>query len=122
MLKILYNFKNYTYILSMWLVLFSLTPCTIKEVFFHAVDLDYAKPLNKSKTSTNSCSYSKIENRQTSGTKKSKILSRITPFSFSTNLNFALCSSKTFKDYSRISLGNSPPKYILYKRLKIDIA
>lgn len=122
MLKILYNFKNYTHILSLWLVLFSLTPCSIKEVLFHAVDLEYAKPLNKSKISKIGCSYSQIENKQTSGTKKSKINSRITPFSFSTNLNFALCSTKTFKDYSRISLGNSPPKYILYKRLKIDIA
>lgn len=122
MLKILYNLKNYTYILWMWLVLFSLTPCTIKEIFFHAVDLDYAKPLNKSKTSTNSCSYSQIENRQNLGLKSSKIINRIIPFCFSKNLNFALCSTKIFKDYSRISLGNSPPKYILYKRLKIDIA
>jgi len=120
--------KNYIedlrHILLMWFVLFSFAPCTVKEVLRHSVTTDYAKPLNKSKTTTltSSCFYSQIENQQISVVKKSKINKQIEPFDFSGNQYFAVHSAKVYGDYSKASSGNSPPKYILFKRLKIDVA
>ena len=106
----------------MWFVLFSISPCSVKEALFYSVNTDYAKPFNKSKTSApaSSCSYSQNDNTQTSVVKKSKVYKRIDPVNVSNNLYFAVLSAKVYNDYSKTS-GNSPPKYILYKRLKIDI-
>ncbi len=88
------------------------------------VSTDYAKPLNKSKTiaPTSSCSYSQNDNQQISVVKKAKINKEIEPVQVVNNLCFTVLSSKVYNDYSKTSSGNSPPKYILYKRLKIDIA
>nr|WP_298005803.1 hypothetical protein [uncultured Flavobacterium sp.] len=117
------HIKKFRHIVLMWFVLFSISPCSVKEALFYSVNTDYAKPLNKSKTSApaSSCSYSQNDNTQTSVVKKSKVYKRIDPVNVSNNLYFAVLSAKVYNDYSKTS-GNSPPKYILYKRLKIDIA
>src|SRR5690554_6142631 len=39
-------------ILLMWLILFSLAPCGVKEVFAHSLEVNYQQPFNKSKTTT----------------------------------------------------------------------
>lgn len=116
--------KNFRHIVLMWFVLFSLSPCTVKEALFHSVNTDYAKPLNKSKTTvpTSSCSYSQNDNKQISVVKKSEISKQIEPVDVADKPYFAVLSTKVYNDYSKTSSGNSPPKYILYKRLKIDIA
>lgn len=118
------HIKNCRHILLMWFVLFSLSPCTVKEALSQVVNTDYVKPLNKSKTiaPTNSCSYSQNENQQISVVKKSKINKQIEPVDVADKSHFALLSARAYNDYSKTSSGNSPPKYILYKRLKIDIA
>ena len=124
MLKTGNYIKNFRRIILMWFVLFSLSPCTVKEVFFTSINIDYSKPLNKSKTTTqtSSCAYSQNESQQISVVKKSKINKQIEPVDFTHNQYFAVHSVKIDNDYSKTSSGNSPPKYILYKRLKIDIA
>ncbi len=118
------HIKKFRHIVLMWLVLFSLSPCTVKEALFHSVNTDYAKPLNKSKTTTptSSCSYSSTENLQISVVKKSEISKQIEPVNFFDNPFFTILSATVYNEYSKTSSGNSPPKYILYKRLKIDIA
>lgn len=118
------HIKKIRHIVLMWFVLFSLSPCTVKEALSQVVSMDYAKPLNKSKTiaPTSSCSYSQNDNQQISVVKKAKIYKEIEPVQVVNNLCFTVLSSKGYNDYSKTSSGNSPPKYILYKRLKIDIA
>jgi len=118
------HIKKIRHIVLMWFVLFSLSPCTVKEALSQVVSTDYAKPLNKSKTiaPTSSCSYSQNDNQQISVVKKAKIYKEIEPVQVVNNLCFTVLSSKVYNDYSKTSSGNSPPKYILYKRLKIDIA
>lgn len=118
------HIKKIRHIVLMWFVLFSLSPCTVKEALSQVVSTDYAKPLNKSKTiaPTTSCSYSQNDNQQISVVKKAKIYKEIGPVQVVNNLCFTVLSSKVYNDYSKTSSGNSPPKYILYKRLKIDIA
>src|SRR5690606_21161988 len=108
------HIKNFRHIVLMWFVLFSLSPCTVKEALFHSANTDYAKPLNKSRTTTptNSCLYSQNESQQISIVKKSKITKQIEPVSVSNNLCFTALPSKVYNDYSKTSSGNSPPKYI----------
>lgn len=118
------HIKYLKHIVLILFLLFSLSPCTVKEALFHSVNTDYAKPLNKSRTTTptSSCSYSQNDNKQISVVKKAKINKEIESFNSVNNLCFAILSVKVYNDYSKTSSGNSPPKYILYKRLKIDIA
>jgi hypothetical protein len=55
-------------------VLFTLSPCIVKEAFFNVVSVDYAKPLNKAKTITlNSCQYWQNKGQQLSIFKQSEI-------------------------------------------------
>ena len=118
------HIRNVKHILLMWFVLFSLSPCTVKEIVFNSVNVDYAKPLNKSKTAaqTSSCQYSSNDSRPISIAEKSNLNKQTEPVDFYNNPHFEVRSTKVHNNYSKTSSGNSPPKYILYKRLKIDIA
>lgn len=117
------HIKNFRHIVLIWFLLFSLSPCTVKEVLFHSANTDYAKPLNKSKTTVRtSCSYSSTLNLQVSAVKKSEISKQFEPVIFFDNPFFSILSAKVYNNYLKTSSSNSPPKYILFKRLKIDLA
>ena len=118
------HLKNFKHIVWMCFVLFSLSPCTVKEALVSSVNADYANPINKSRTSipTNSCSYSQNERQQVSVVKKSKTNKQIEPIDIIGHHPFPVHSAKVYNNFSNTTSGNSPPKYILYKRLKIDIA
>jgi hypothetical protein len=122
--KIEHYIKDFRYIVLICFILFSLSPCTLKEALSNSVNADYAKPLNKLKRTApiSSCTYSQNESLQISVVKKTKINKNIEPVDFLGNSNLEIRSAKFYDDYSKTSSGNSPPKYILYKRLKIDIA
>ena len=123
MLKVENHIKNIRYIVLMWLILFSLSPCTVKEVLLQSVSTEYAEPLNKPKTTrTNPCQFSSNGHQHLASAQQSKINKKIEPVDFSCNYAFPAYAVKIGKNYSKTSTGNSPPKYILYKRLKIDIA
>lgn len=117
------HINNFRRVVLMCFVLFSLSPCTVKKALFTSANADYAKPLNKSRTitPTNSCSYSQNESQQISIVKKSKVNKQIEPVGVFDNQHFAVYSVIICNNYSNTTSGNSPPKYILFKRLKIDI-
>lgn len=124
MTKIKIHIKTVRNFGLMWFVLFALSPCTVKDVFFSSVNSEYAKPLNKSRTTapTISCSFAQTENQQYSVVKELKINKQTEPGAFS-DLSYLTFDAVIIHNYySKKSSGNSPPKYILYKRLKIAIA
>lgn len=104
-------------------VFFALTPCAVNKVLFTVVESEYSQPLNKSRTTlpANSCEFSQNEFRQSSAAKKSEIKKRIKPVDFPVTKKFSARILMRQKGYSKAFSGNSPPKYILYKRLKIDL-
>ncbi len=108
----------------MCFVLFSLAPCLVKEVWFSTANIDYSKPLNNSKTTSqaNVCQHASQERRHISAAKKSNFLKRAGTVELSGKQYFASHSVKIEYGYSKSFSGNSPPRYILYKRLKIDVA
>lgn len=123
MLEIKRNTENLRHILLMWFVLFSLSPCVVKEVLTSAANIDYVKPLTKTKASTRSnlCSYSLNMGLRISTVRKSKINQQIDPVDLSRDQLLDLLSAKVLRHYTATFRGNSPPKYILYKRMKIDV-
>lgn len=105
-------------------VAFSLSPCSLKRDMLEVFDIQHISTLNKVKTTAPSFSgcqnfYSsiKISFSKTDFKFKGDIFS---DFLQSVNLNF---EKQTFsqKNYSGNTSGNSPPKYILFKRLKLDM-
>lgn len=104
-------------------LLFALSSCAVKESFLGLVQTDYAKPANRSQTTAQNgfCSYTVATGKEASVTAHSKIKSRKESDLFSGNYMLAICSKKTQQSYSKTFSGNSPPKYILYKRLKLHI-
>ncbi|WP_437919738.1 hypothetical protein [Sphingobacterium sp. LRF_L2] len=118
------NIKNF---LLLIVLLFALAPCAVKEALHTPFDIEYTQPLNKTKTtvsnSTN-CS-STADFISASKSRKIKIFPDFHPcfvaFDFQKN-NFGLVEKKV------VSIGNQPnyvnrlpPKYILFKRLKIAV-
>lgn len=124
MFKAKQNIKNLKRLLWVWFAFFALSPCVVKEAMFSVVNAEYLQPLNKSKTTapTSSCQYSQNENQQISVVKQSKINKQTEPAEVSGNLFFVVRSVGINPRYSKTISGNSPPKYILYKRLKLDVA
>lgn len=122
MLKIEIHIKEFRHILSLCLVLLSLSPCTVKGALFHLVNMDYVKNINKSKTTLpiTTCSYSQSNKLELVVVKK--INKQIEPVNFVPSpLLFVVKSIGIHDNYSKLFSGNSPPRYILYKRLKINI-
>lgn len=115
---------NFSQIILIGLVLFSLSPCTVKGALLESVSVEYSKPLNKTKSvnQVNTCVNTLNADFQISVEKQSKV----SPFYFEINSGERQHQIEYFtKDYQKFSKstsGNSPPIYILYKRLKIAIA
>ncbi|WP_123962707.1 hypothetical protein [Chryseobacterium sp. 5_R23647] len=119
------HMKLYRAIAMMLVVAFSLSPCSLKREVLEVFDIQHISALNKIKTTAPS--FSGCESFNSS----SKISVSKADFKFkgialsdflqSVNLNFEkpIFSQKS---YSGNTSGNSPPKYILFKRLKLDMA
>lgn len=114
--------KHLRYLLLGWFIMFALSPCVIKEAYLELVGVAYAKPLNKNKATTTSyCQYIRHGDQTTvarttvtNPNRKTWFATLVHPMS----TYVALLQSKLPATCS----GNSPPKYILYKRLKIALA
>ncbi len=124
MRKVAGHIRHVQHIMWMGLILFSLSPCTVKQVLLNPVPIDYAQPLNKSKTTTqtNFCQYSPDENQRTPVVRQPGFSKPFEPVDFSVNQYFIAGAAKAQVNYSKTFPDNSPPKYILFKRLRIDIA
>lgn len=116
--------RNTKHFFLMWFVLFALSPCIVKEALFSPANIVYVKPLNKSKSTsqTSSCQYSPDNNSQVSTSTQLKINKETEPILVSSNPYFIVHALKIHSKNTKAFSGNSPPKYILYKRLKLDVA
>lgn len=122
MLEVKSHIKALKHILLVWLVLFSLAPCSVKEVF-NGVLYSSQKPLNKTKTALieAGCEISPRAYREKS-VSQSEAGRTVIPMLFFGAKKAESRPAVFFEGFSGIYSGNSPPKYILYKRLKVDAA
>lgn len=120
MLKTKDSIKNIKHLLLMWFVLFAFSPCVVKEALFSTVNTAYTQPLNKSKTTSlaDACQAFQRGNRQISAPKRLNITTETQPVN--ANRNIAIHPVSVNRKQANAYTVNAPPKYILYKRLKLD--
>ncbi|WP_278352150.1 hypothetical protein [Chryseobacterium gleum] len=119
-----FHTKTYKAVVTMLILVFSLSPCSVKRIVLDIFDIEFISGLNKVKTtsflsfscdvasasSDLSVSKIKVQNQH------NKLLSGFTPAVHNS------VEEKIFLNiYSGHSTGNSPPKYILFKRLKLNL-
>lgn len=117
------NIRKAKQILLVCFALLALSPCIVKETVYGLVAEEYQKPLNKSRTTvqTVSCQFFQ-HGSETSISKEQKVIAEIDFSSFVSLPIFNIPQPRFTGSDSKTFTGNSPPKYILYKRLKLDIA
>ncbi len=108
----------------MLILVFSLSPCSVKRNVLDIFDIQYISGLNKVKT-TSSLSFSCDTAFASSETAVSKTKIQNQYHKFLSGFNSAtanLFEEKAFlNNYSGHFTGNSPPKYILFKRLRLHL-
>jgi len=124
MLNIFVSQKKLLRITLLLCVLFSLAPCSVKSSFFTVLDVEHSLPFNKTKT-TQISSFSDCSLSQ-SVVSITKQYSKTAPdlFNFSDDKEHLFFSNTVSKKhhFEKLTSGNSPPLYILYKRLKLNLA
>lgn len=118
------HIKTYKAVITMLILVFSLSPCSVKRDVLDIFDIQYISGLNKVKTtsglSTN-CDISSTSSKIFISKADAKVKQK------ESFLNFKVSSKNTgeenpfFNEYSGHTTGNSPPKYILFKRLKLNL-
>ena len=107
------------HIVLLWVVLFALSPCTVKA--FYTATADYTVPLNKAKAlSSSKCVYAQTVSSRLSHTLQIDVDKQEGSFG-TREENLANKRARQPFTYAKNSSGSSPPKYILYKCLKIDL-
>lgn len=121
-LKIFTGF--YKQLLLVFLLVFSLVPCTVKAVVFNSVNVVYTQPHSKSKAtaSISVCNFTTQQDQALSITKN--IIDnafKAKPIGF---IGVQYLSNSYFPKYliwnKQIHIGEPEPKYILFKQLKVD--
>ncbi|UKB80966.1 hypothetical protein [Chryseobacterium sp. MEBOG07] len=116
--------KTYKAVITMLILVFSLSPCSVKRNVLDIFDIQYISGLNKVKT-TSSLSFSCDAASASSGVSVSKARAQCRYKESLSGIYFAAGNSFEekifFNQYSGHSTGNSPPKYILFKRLKLNL-
>lgn len=115
--------KNYRVFVMMLILAFSLSPCSVKRDFLGIFDIQHLSGLNKVKITNGAVceSFSETSSAQRIFTKAA---ARLNNKGFSSASNPSLNFGERrigFKTYPGHTSGNSPPKYILFKRLKLHL-
>lgn len=112
-------------ITTLLLALLALSPCTLKKTVLKAFDTEFAGSLNKSKTTApqlNTCNTSITASAKVWFVKSDprSVDSGIpTDFNAAAFRDVKKSTLSTF--YSPVETGSSPPRYILFKRLKLAL-
>lgn len=108
--------------LWVWLILFSLSPCVVKQIVFDLANMEYARPTNRAKAtfSVGSCEYSQKDNSRSTCKSKAHLKTLIAPTVSSGKPYFiGRILGKGDGLNPRPKQCNSPPKYIVYRCWKI---
>lgn len=118
------HMKTYKAIIMMLILAFSLSPCSVKRNVLDIFDIQYISGLNKVKTTSNlisSCDFTSISSKISVSKTVIKAKHSNAFLDFTASVKNIQEGNLTFNDYSGHTTGNSPPKYILFKRLKLNL-
>ena len=110
------------YIALMCLVLFSFSPCAIKNSLIDTTVFDLQKNLNKNSATNLTCQITTSTSNKIYVVKKKEDKETAVQFSFLGNQQNEANTVHLPFYYNPNYSANSPPKYILYQRLKIALA
>ncbi|AZA77374.1 hypothetical protein EG347_07565 [Chryseobacterium sp. G0186] len=118
------HMKTYKAIITMLILVFSLSPCSVKRNVLDLFDIQYISGLNKVKTTSSTslnCDISSTSS--TISISKTEAKAKHKGFFLNTKATSKNKEEEkiSFNDYSGHTTGNSPPKYILFKRLKLNL-
>ncbi|PKF74028.1 hypothetical protein CW752_11525 [Chryseobacterium sp. PMSZPI] len=115
--------KTYKAIIMMLVLVFSLSPCSVKRDVLDIFDIQYISGLNKVKATSGFSVSCDANSNTSSGISISKAETKLKNKDFLyVKLIVKSPKKKTFlNEYSGHTTGNSPPKYILFKRLKLSM-
>ncbi|UWX61067.1 hypothetical protein N0B40_02070 [Chryseobacterium oranimense] len=119
------HIKNYKALILVFVLVFSLSPCSLKRDFLSIFDIQHISGLNKVKitSSAASCVFSAETSSSRINLSKAYAKLKNIGFIFHSGTDLSFREEKiTFQKYSGHTSGNSPPKYILFKRLKLTPA
>ncbi|WP_347219878.1 hypothetical protein [Chryseobacterium sp.] len=119
------HMKTYKAIISMLILVFSLSPCSVKRDVLDVFDIQYISGLNKVKTTSGlslHCDTSTTSSKISISKAEAKYKCKGSLLYFNAAENHTKGENLSFNKYSGHSTGNSPPKYILFKRLKLNLA
>lgn len=117
--------KTYKAIITMLILAFSLSPCSVKRNVLDIFDIQYISGLNKVKITSGSslnCDTSTTSSKVSVSKAEAKSNCKGSLWSCSTPAKNTWENQLLFNEYSGHTTGNSPPKYILFKRLKLNLA
>lgn len=113
-------------VITLFVLVFSLSPCSVKRDLLGIFDIEYISSFNKVKVTAGQTFNCDSSTETSSGRiVLSKVNSRSGkdfPFKLNSLLNFSKEDQSFNKSYSGAASGNSPPKYILFKQLKLNVA
>ncbi|ATA67845.1 hypothetical protein CGC48_03850 [Capnocytophaga cynodegmi] len=121
--ELLLHIKKVKFLFWGMFILFSLTPCTVKGILFDSAEISFFKPLHKNRTTTSSfqCQNLVFANK--------KLRTECVLNVFDNHENDLLCSTEIFafdtkikKEYFNQNSANAPPKYILFRCLRIHLS
>ena len=119
------HMKNYKALIMMLILAFSLSPCSVKRDLLDIFDVQYISGLNKVKITDSVQSYScdNVTERFSGRASASKNILKPSGNQYFTDTVPSPEEGKIrFQNkYSGTTTGNSPPKYILFKRLKLHV-
>ncbi|TJZ63053.1 hypothetical protein FAZ15_01785 [Sphingobacterium olei] len=110
-------------ILLLMVVVFSLLPCSNKASVLSLIDIDYEKPLNRVKTTRHltGCFNTLEVTKMTCSPYKIKSDHGIAVVSTGHQRLYCYNNHIFSSNFGASHQANAPPKYILYKRLKIAV-
>lgn len=105
------------------LIVFTFIPCSVKGFLADHIQTSYSKPISNPKVSNtlNSCLFTDLTSKQ-SQIRQKKTVTKINSFENLSKIKFEQIESNSLSENQFKFSGNSPPKYILFKRLKIAAA
>ncbi|WP_133121684.1 hypothetical protein [Chryseobacterium sp. PMSZPI] len=123
MSNVRFHMKTYKAIIMMLVLVFSLSPCSVKRDVLDIFDIQYISGLNKVKATSGFSVSCDANSNTSSGISISKAETKLKNKDFLyVKLIVKSPKKKTFlNEYSGHTTGNSPPKYILFKRLKLSM-
>lgn len=114
----------YKAVVTMLILVFSLSPCSVKRDVLDIFDIQYISGLNKVKITSGlslNCDTSTTSSKISISKAKAEYKYRGSLLNINAIAKNSREENLNFNKYSGRTTGNSPPKYILFKRLKLNL-